>query len=184
MSKKGYKQTEEHKRKISISNTGRKMSEEFKRNQSTRQKKLGIKPPSRLGFKHTNKFKKEKRKRMTGNKYSLGRKHTEEWKIENGNRNRGDKNHWWKGGITPVNTKIRNSFKYRQWRSDVFTRDNFICQECGKGKCYLEAHHLKEFHKIIKDNDIKTFLQGMTCEELWNINNGITLCSICHNKTK
>ncbi len=31
----------------------------------------------------------------------------------------------WKGGVTPLMLQIRHSFKTRQWRSDIFTRDNF-----------------------------------------------------------
>jgi len=93
-------------------------------------------------------------------------------------------NHWnWKGGITPLKTKIFSSFKYRQWRSDVFTRDNFTCQECGNKKSgNFEAHHIKSFSDIIKGNNIKTIEEAFSCEELWNINNGITLCVRCHNK--
>jgi len=89
----------------------------------------------------------------------------------------------WKGGITPLIMKIRNCLKYRQWRSDIFTRDNFICQECGK-KGYLNAHHIKSFKIIMEENNIKSFNQALNCEELWNINNGITLCFDCHNLTK
>ena len=117
-----------------------------------------------------------------------GKKHTEDVKqiirkkikgIFSGNK------HWnWKGGITKINRLIRNSFKYRQWRSDVFTRDNFTCQECGKRGGRLEAHHIKEFSKIIQEYNIKTIEDSENCEELWNINNGQTLCSNCHNKTK
>ena len=95
-----------------------------------------------------------------------------------------DKNWNWKGGITILNNKIRTCFEYRQWRSDIFTRDDFTCQECGKKGGYLEAHHLKEFSKILEENNIKTLEEALNCEELWNINNGITLCSHCHNKTK
>ena len=95
-----------------------------------------------------------------------------------------DKHPNWKGGITPLTKVIRHSFKYRQWRSDIFTRDNFICQECFLENCYLEAHHIDKFSNIIERNKIKTLEKALNCEELWNINNGITLCNKCHNKTK
>jgi len=89
----------------------------------------------------------------------------------------------WQGGITALNFQIRNSLKYRQWRSDIFTRDNFTCQNCGLEHCKIEAHHLKEFNIILKENNIKTLAEALSCEELWNINNGITLCKGCHNET-
>ena len=96
---------------------------------------------------------------------------------------RGNKNINWKGGISALVARIRRSFRYRQWRSDVFTRDSFTCQECGR-TVYLEAHHIDRFIDIIERNKIKTLKQALECEELWNINNGITLCKDCHFKKK
>jgi 5-methylcytosine-specific restriction endonuclease McrA len=95
-------------------------------------------------------------------------------------------NHYnWKGGRTELNRIIRHSYKYRQWRSDVFTRDDFTCQKCGKRGIYLEAHHYpKGFWQILEEYKIEKIEDAFACEELWNINNGITLCLDCHNKTK
>ena len=90
----------------------------------------------------------------------------------------------WKGGITPIITLLRTSDKYKQWRSSVFQRDNWICQTCGVRGVYMEAHHIKEFAKIFYENNIKTFQDGMNCNELWDTNNGVTLCKDCHNLTK
>ncbi len=100
-----------------------------------------------------------------------------------------EKHYNWKGGITLLTKQIRSCFKYRQWRSDVFTKDDFTCQKCfmksGVGMIvYLEAHHEKEFNKIIEEHKIRTLEEALNCEELWNINNGETLCDKCHNKTK
>jgi 5-methylcytosine-specific restriction endonuclease McrA len=95
------------------------------------------------------------------------------------------KNHYnWRGGISKLARTIRHSYKYRQWRSDVFTRDDFTCQSCSKKGDYLEAHHLKRLVKILEEYNIKTIDGAFACEELWNINNGRTLCLKCHNKTK
>jgi len=134
---------------------------------------------------------KEKRK---GRKPTLGRKHTKSWKenhsskmkvIMKGKNNpsygrTGIRAFHWKGGITLLGKRIRQHFKYRQWRSDVFTRDNFICQSCNKKSDYLEAHHIKSFAKILREYKIKILEEALNCEELWNINNGITLCKKCH----
>jgi len=89
----------------------------------------------------------------------------------------------WKGGITPLLLFLRTCFEYRQWRSDVFTRDNFICQECGVKGGKLNADHIKPFSIIIHENKIKTYEEAKNCEELWNINNGRTFCEDCHKKT-
>jgi len=94
----------------------------------------------------------------------------------------GENNGMWKGGITTLTRQIRCSFEYRQWRSDVYTRDNFICQECGQWGGKLHAHHIKLFASILQKYEITTLEEAIECEELWNINNGITLCKECHRK--
>jgi 5-methylcytosine-specific restriction endonuclease McrA len=96
-----------------------------------------------------------------------------------------EKNPNWRGGVTPLRNLIRNCFKYRQWRSDIFTRDNFTCILCNKKGGYIEVdHYPKSFSKIFYDNKIKSLQEALECEELWNINNGRTLCLKCHNETK
>ena len=94
----------------------------------------------------------------------------------------GSKNYNWKGGTyKSLNEKIRNCFKYRQWRSDIFARDNFTCILCEKRGVYLEADHFpKRFIDIINEYQIDTLEKSLFCEELWNINNGRTLCKECH----
>ena len=74
--------------------------------------------------------------------------------------------------------RISGSLKER-----VRVRDNFICQECGynKGRI-LQAHHIKPFTEILVKYNIKTLEEALDCEELWDINNGITLCEYCHKK--
>jgi len=105
-------------------------------------------------------------------------------KLCNRHKANGDKAYQWKGGITPLIKRIRHCFEYRQWRSDIFTRDDYTCQHCNKRGGDLEAHHIKQFSKIIEDNNVDTMEKALSCDELWNINNGLTLCKECHNKTK
>ena len=91
----------------------------------------------------------------------------------------------WRGGVTKLAEKIRKSLEYKQWRFNVFQRNNWICQECGKRGNYLNAHHYpKEFNQILAGNNIKTITEASRCRELWDINNGVTLCQSCHDFTK
>jgi 5-methylcytosine-specific restriction endonuclease McrA len=79
--------------------------------------------------------------------------------------------HWnWKGGISSENRNIRNSLDYRLWRTSIFERDNYTCQECGAYGGKLNAHHIKSFADFP--------------EERFNMDNGITLCDDCHEKTE
>jgi len=90
----------------------------------------------------------------------------------------------WKGGISFLVDLIRTNIKYRQWRDDVFTRDNFICQGCGQIGNKLNAHHIKSFSSILQYYEITTMEEALNCEELFNINNGVTLCEECHSNTE
>lgn len=139
---------------------------------------LGTKPPNQKGFKHNNDTKRKISIAHLGKIISL------ETRRKLSIVNSGKNNHRWRGGITPLRHRIYTSFKTRQWRSDIFTRDNFTCQECGINNIKLEAHHIKPFYKILEENNINTLEEALNCEELWNINNGITLCYKCHNNTK
>jgi hypothetical protein len=141
---------------------------------------------------------------MKNRKGMLGKKHTPETKLKlrlahlgKIYSSRGKKkpsmsgpNHPnWKGGTTTVSLLIRNHRLSKEWRSSIFKRDNYTCRQCnsknGNGKSIkLNAHHIKPFIKIIKENNIKTWDDASKCSELWDINNGITLCKECHDLTK
>ena len=86
----------------------------------------------------------------------------------------GERSFNWKGGITPINTKIRQSLEYKLWRTAVFERDNYTCIWCGlhtgNGKAVvLNADHIKPF--------------AYYPELRFAIDNGRTLCIDCHKTT-
>jgi hypothetical protein len=113
----------------------------------------------------------------------IGSKHSDETKRKNGLAHSGEKCHWWKGGITPLRMLIKNCFKHRLWRSDIFTRDDFTCVLCNKRGGRIEVdHYPKKFSTILFENKIKTLEDALNCEEFWNINNGRTVCRNCHIK--
>jgi len=146
-------------------NKGKKLSEEHRKN-------LKGKRPNQTGENH----------------HMFGKHHTLETKEKIRIAKSGDKCNLWKGGVSKISNLIRGCFQTRQWRSDVFTRDNYTCQKCGiKSGCgytiYFEAHHIKSHSEILKENHIKTIEDAINCQELWNINNGITLCLKCHKET-
>ena len=136
----------------------------------------------RKGKKHT-----EGTKKKIGKSHK-GKKHYN-WKKPAWNRGKSglkkEKNPAWKGGKVELSKLIRNCFQYRQWRSDVFTRDDFTCQKCSEKGCRLEAdHYPKSFFYLLDKYKIKSLEEAYNYEELWNINNGRTLCKGCHKKTK
>lgn len=81
----------------------------------------------------------------------------------------GDKCHFWRGGVTPENKKIRLSLMSRVWRTQIFKRDNYTCQICRIRGGKLHADHIKSFSMFPKHR--------------FSLKNGRTLCVTCHGKT-
>jgi len=91
----------------------------------------------------------------------------------------GELNPAWKGGITPFIKAVRLCGNYYRWKNSVLERDNYKCQSCGLDND-LQVHHKDPLIKIINDNGILDMDEAKNCPELWNIDNGITLCVDCH----
>lgn len=72
-------------------------------------------------------------------------------------------------GRTPRNERVRKSAAYKAWRTLVFERDNYTCQECKIRGGQLHADHIKPF----------AFYPELQLE----VSNGRTLCVPCHKKT-
>lgn len=93
-------------------------------------------------------------------------------------------NHWnWKDGITLLNHSVRNTVEMTQWKLEVLARDNYTCQISGQLRGELEVHHKKPVSQIFCENNITTLAEARECEELWDINNGITLAKSLHSNT-
>jgi len=133
------------------------ITNEYRLKLSDSLKRKGIKPPPRTGISPWNKGLKGFRA--------------------------GEKSHLWRGGATSLRLKIRGCFEYRQWRTSIFKRDNYQCVLCG-GKGRLNADHYKiSFAKILIDFNVKSIDDAEKCNELWNTENGRTLCLSCHKNT-
>ncbi len=85
--------------------------------------------------------------------------------------------------IRTFTSLLKTCSKYSMWREVVLKRDNFTCQICTKRGGKLQVDHINPFVKIILDNKIESYEQALSCSELWNTENGRTLCLPCHYKT-
>lgn len=56
--------------------------------------------------------------------------------------------------------------EYRQWRTQVYEKDNYICQCCGQRGGQLNAHHVFNYSNY---PELRT-----------EVSNGITMCKKCH----
>jgi 5-methylcytosine-specific restriction endonuclease McrA len=85
--------------------------------------------------------------------------------------------------------KIRNTTKYLNWRLSILKRDNFTCQICHTSvkdnkSLRLEVHLAKTFDDICKENNVSIVEQALECKELWNLNNGVSICYRCHKNVE
>ncbi len=97
---------------------------------------------------------------------------------------RGEKHYNWKDGRTKLQKIIRHLVEYRNWRENIFQRDNFSCVECRKIGGDLNADHYPvAFSELLDKFQIKNVEQALGCSELWKIETGRTLCLDCHRKT-
>jgi hypothetical protein len=163
MCKKGYKQTEEHRRKIGISNIGN----------------LNM-----LGKHHTEETKRKIGDAQLGDKnHCFGKQHTEEHKkkiSENHADMSGEKNPMfgrsreksptWNPDKTDEERLIGRTYpEYYGWRLQVYEKDNYTCQKCGDNKGgNLEAHHIEGYSF---NKELQTV-----------VDNGITFCKSCHKE--
>lgn len=70
--------------------------------------------------------------------------------------------------------RVKNRKRYRDWRTNVFKRDNYTCQICfrrsGAGERFeINADHIKRWAEYPRLR--------------YKISNGRTLCVECHKKT-
>lgn len=166
--------SDDHKKKISNSLKGHKLSKETKskigEKNNIKMKKLWKDKNYRermLKIKKDNKSYEKSSKKLTGRKLSEEhRKKAIKNLIMFG---KGSKNPGWRGGIYPLHKRLRNTKEYRLWRIAVFERDNYTCVFCNKRGGNMEVDHIKPFSEYP--------------ELRFAIDNGRTLCTCCHRKT-
>jgi 5-methylcytosine-specific restriction endonuclease McrA len=139
-------------------------------------KRKGIKPPSNLGKHftsvHVNKIIESKRK--NGSLY-----HTKERtdKIQSARKIYYDTI----GRSSKIRDLIEGTIQYKNWHKLILFRDKFRCIQCGS-KINIQVHHKIPLDHFIRvgNFDIAWIL---SFSNLFDINNGETLCKKCHSKT-
>jgi hypothetical protein len=184
----GHKHSEESKQKMSESHKNPSDETRWGNGKATRGKHLSEEIKRKIseahkGFKHTEESKQKMSEIKKGkNHVFYGTHRPLETRIKIGKLQRGKLHHNWQGGLVTINKIIRKCINYKEWRSKIFKRDNYTCQICSKYGDKIHAHHIRSISSIIKHHKINTLRDALICKELWDINNGITLCRKCHKE--
>lgn len=196
-----YIRTPEHSRHISEALTGRKrgpLSIEWRQRISagllgkTKGKRLTTEHRRKIGLAAKGRHywlgktrSVEDRQKMSLAK--LGKKrgpHSEEHRRKISEAQKGARAPNWQGGITEQNRSLRiavsHTLEYRLWRNDIYVRDDYTCQACFAKGGRLHAHHKKSFRIIALEHKLDSVRAALACQELWDRNNGLTLCKACH----
>jgi len=181
----GRRHSEETKRRIGKANTGNRWShsEEAKKKigAAHRGKKYSKKTrekiaAARRGQKHSEESKKKISVAVSGERNPM-------WQVPRPDMV-GRNNPSWKGGITKLSQLIRTTCLYSLWRQEVYERDGYTCQMCGdQTSGNLNADHIIPFSFLLQEYSITSLAKAKECEELWDIDNGRTLCVDCHKQT-
>lgn len=87
----------------------------------------------------------------------------------------------WKNAGGVITKPVRSQKAYKDWRKYVLERDGNRCVDCGASE-QLHTHHINGLADIVLDITEKYGEIRYTDERLFDVNNGMTLCAICHRR--
>lgn len=152
--------SEKAKKHLSLFWKGRKKSKSHTEN--IRKAKLGSKNPM-FGVSPSEETLKKRSAALKGKERSVAVRLAQSKRVP-----KGADCHFWRGGVSPENKKIRHSIELRLWREAVFARDNWTCQKTGERGGRLHPHHIQNF----ADYPELRFV----------VDNGITLSELAHRE--
>jgi len=143
-SHKGKKLSKEHIKNISESHKGHKISEETRKklSESHKGKKLPEEVKKKISESHKGKkFSEESRKKMS--EVNKGRKHSEETKNKMSENRTGSKSRFWKGGVCQNNVALYETYVHQLMPIEEINRTRF--RGLGKPDFQVRCYHCKSW---------------------------------------
>jgi hypothetical protein len=102
-----------------------------------------------------------------------------------GHGHREEKSPVYKGdyAVSRMRQRIMQFPEYKEWHAKVLKRDNYTCVLCGYKGQKKEVDHIKPMIDIFTEHKVSSILQVRDIAEMWDTNNGRTLCQPCHINT-
>lgn len=97
----------------------------------------------------------------------LNKEHWAEVGRKTGLRYCGSNSHLYKPELSDEDRAKWRDKKVKEWRREIFKRDDYTCQICKERGISLAAHHLNCWSSFP--------------DERFDLENGITLCANCHS---
>lgn len=91
-----------------------------------------------------------------------------EYRKKNPGVQSGENHPNWKGGISGDRDRFMSTNAYKEWRTEVFRRDEYKCVCCDVNSNTLEAHHILPY---ASNEDMRT-----------DVSNGVTMCRKHHSE--
>ena len=88
--------------------------------------------------------------------------------IEAKKRTDSNRKRWVGKRKADLRPKHNSDYRYFDWRTEVFERDDYTCQHCNTRGGTLHAHHIKPWAKYKRLR--------------YKVTNGLTLCIECHKE--
>lgn len=171
---KGMKQSPEHIAKRVATHIGAKRSDKTKKKMSDTHRGKTLTDEHKIAISESNKDKHnvsdETRVKLSeaGKGRNVSQETRDKISLSLKGRFRGSNSPNWKGGKYSSSKILRRSAEYIEWRDSVLKRDGYTCVICGYTDTILHTHHI-----IPLSED---FDKGL------DMNNGVTLCPSCHQK--
>lgn len=83
--------------------------------------------------------------------------------------------------LSKTRNLLRRSNEIKAWRLAVISRAGNACRECGSTQ-FLTAHHIVHFRDICDRFNLTNMIRAYKCRALWDITNGVCLCTRCHEQ--
>ena len=111
-----------------------------------------------------------------------GKKDSDLTRARKSESHSGNRSYNWKGGITPLYKHIRGHRKYKEWCKEVLKKYKYTDVFTNTTGGIISCHHIIPVNILIKMYNLCTIEQALECSLIWDVNNGVAIKKLAHDK--